>query len=409
MKIIQLPVDKLSKDPANARKHSQKNIDAIIASLRRFGQQKPIVVDKSNVVRAGNGTLEAARQLGWETIAAVQSELVGADMSAYAIADNRTSELAEWDDEVLKATLEGFDDALREAAGFDLDEVEKLLQEQREVTEDEVPEPPAEPVTKPGDLWILGNHRLLCGDSTKAEDVKRLMAGAKAMLMNTDPPYGIAYVSSAQKKGQATSHVEIENDELDGEKLQAFLEATIRAAVPWLVDNCAFYLWHPMLTQGTFFAAAAAADILIHRQIIWCKPSLVFGRGDYHWQHELCFYGWRKGHRPEFYGERNQTTLWHVGRETSKDHPTAKPVAIWEPPFRNHTKKGDVVYEPFSGSGSQLIAAEQLKRKCYGMEISSQYVDVICNRWAKLTGKLPVLEETGETFEQVSERRKIRG
>jgi len=195
MKIIQLPVDKLSKDPANARKHSQKNIDSIIASLRRFGQQKPIVVDKSNVVRAGNGTLEAARQLGRETIAAVQSELVGADMSAYAIADNRTSELAEWDDEILKATLEGFDDALREAAGFDLDEVEKLLQEQREVTEDEVPEPPAEPITKPGDLWLLGEHRLLCGDSTKAEDVKRLMNGEKADLCFTSPPYGAGNVA----------------------------------------------------------------------------------------------------------------------------------------------------------------------------------------------------------------------
>ena len=270
------------------------------------------------------------------------------------------------------------------------------IEPQRDLVEDEVPEPPADPITKPGDLWLLGDHRLLCGDSTKAEDVDRLMAGAKAKLCQTDPPYGIAYVSNAQSKGQATSHVEIENDELDGEKLQAFLEATIKAAVPWLVDNCAFYLWHPMLTQGTFFAAAAAADILIHRQIIWCKPSLVFGRGDYHWQHELCFYGWRKGHRPEFYGERNQTTLWHIGRETSKDHPTAKPVAIWEPPFRNHTKKGDVVYEPFTGSGSQLIAAEQLGRKCYGMEISPAYCDVIVKRWETLTGKKAIRQTIGE-------------
>ena len=394
MKAELVPIDSLTFDPSNVRKHGEQNLATIKASLNRFGQQKPIVVDANGVVRAGNGTLMAAKALGWKEIAVVRSTLAGSEATAYAIADNRTAELAEWDDDALKQTLAALqieDEDLAVATGFDAKEIDALLAPD-EVTEDEVPEPPVEPITKPGDLWLLGNHRLLCGDSTKAEDVERLMAGAKALLCQTDPPYGIAYVSNAQSKGQATSHVEIENDELDGEKLQAFLEATIRAAVPWLVDNCAFYLWHPMLTQGTFFAAAAAADILIHRQIIWCKPSLVFGRGDYHWQHELCFYGWRKGHRPEFYGERNQTTLWHVGRETSKDHPTAKPVAIWEPPFRNHTKKGDVVYEPFSGSGSQLIAAEQLGRKCYGMEISPAYCDVIVKRWETLTGKKAELE-----------------
>jgi DNA modification methylase len=154
-----------------------------------------------------------------------------------------------------------------------------------------------------------------------------------------------------------------------------------------------------MLTQGTFFAAAAAAaDILIHRQIIWQKPSLVFGRGDYHWQHELCFYGWRRGNRPPFYGPRNQTTLWAVGRETSKDHPTAKPVDLWKPPIENHTKIGEVIYEPFSGSGSQIIAAEQTARRCYAMELSPQYVDVAVRRWQQFTGKRAVHAVTGLPF-----------
>jgi len=232
----------------------------------------------------------------------------------------------------------------------------------------------------------------MCGASTDASHVAKLMGGEAAALMQTDPPYGIAYVSNANSKGQASGHEEIENDELDGPALQAFLEATIRAAVPHLTDTCAFYLWHPMLTQGTFFAAAAAAaDILIHRQIIWEKPSFVFGRGDYHWKHELCFYGWRKGHRPPFYGERNQTTIWPVGRETSDLHPTAKPVALWFPPIHNHTRRGEIMYEPFSGSGSQILAAEQTSRRCFAMELSPQYVAVALERWAALTSGKPEL------------------
>lgn len=257
---------------------------------------------------------------------------------------------------------------------------------------DDVVEPPAVAVTKTGDIWILGEHRLMCGDSTTAADVSRLMGGQRAVLMETDPPYGIAYVENAQTKGQAVGHDDIENDELDGEKLQAFLESAIRAALPHLGERCAFYLWHPMLTQGTFFAAAAAADILIHRQIIWCKPSLVFGRGDYHWQHELCFYGWVRGHRPPFYGERNQTTLWPIGRETSSEHPTAKPTALWEPPMRNHTREGEICYEPFSGSGSQIIAGERLRRRVFAMELSPRWCDAAVQRWEKFTGKKATLE-----------------
>lgn len=254
------------------------------------------------------------------------------------------------------------------------------------VVEDEVPEPPKVAITKPGDLWELGEHRLLCGDCTRPGDVEKVMDGKLAGVMNTDPPYGIGYVENAKSKGQATGFESIENDQVDGPALQLFLENTIRAAVPCLTENAAFYLWHPMLTQGTFFAAAAAADILIHRQIIWCKPSLVFGRGDYHWQHELCFYGWRKGHRPVFYGTRNQTTIWKVGRENAGGHPTQKPVELFAIPMRNHLKEEEIAFEPFAGSGSQLVAAEQLNRKCYAIEIEPKYCDVIISRWEQLTG-----------------------
>lgn len=358
MKIIQLPIDKLSKDPANARKHSQKNIDSIIASLRRFGQQKPIVVDKSNVVRAGNGTLEAARQLGWETIAAVQSELVGADMSAYAIADNRTSELAEWDDEVLKATLEGFDDALREAAGFDLDEVEKLLQEQREVAEDEIPEPPAKPITKPGDLWILGNHRLLCGDSTKAEDVKRLMNGTKADCVLTDPPYGIGYAGSmklGQKKFGWKQHSGGWDESRPTDEQILFISNFAKQVIIW---------------GGNFFPCLPVSA----GWLVWNKVQRNFSMGE----GELAWTNFK-----------NSIRIFDLSRgeciSDGKEHPTQKSVKLiaWCLDFMD----GAVITDFYLGSGTTLIAAEQLNRKCYGMEISPAYCDVIVKRWETLTGK----------------------
>ena len=381
----------LTPNPKNWRTHPKAQADALRGILAEVGYADALLArelpDGSLILVDGHLRAETTPD---QEVPVLVLDINEAEADKLLLSLDPLAALAETNAIALDSLLREVDtgsEGLQQMYA-DLAEAAELYQDDaKEIVEDEAPEPPVDPITKPGDLWILGDHRLLCGDSTKAEDVERLMAGAKALLLQTDPPYGIAYVANAKSKGQAVAHEDIENDELDGEKLQAFLEATIKAVLPHLVDNCAFYLWHPMLTQGTFFAAAAAADILIHRQIVWCKPSLVFGRGDYHWQHELCFYGWRKGFRPDFYGERNQTTLWHVGRETSKDHPTAKPVALWEPPFRNHTRKGGVVYEPFSGSGSQLIAAEQLGRKCYGMEISPAYCDVIVKRWETLTGK----------------------
>lgn len=391
MKIIQLPVDKLSKDPANARKHSQKNIDAIIASLRRFGQQKPIVVDKSNVVRAGNGTLEAARQLGWETIAAVQSELVGADMSAYAIADNRTSELAEWDDEVLKATLEGFDDALREAAGFDLDEVEKLLQEQREVTEDEVPEPPANPITQPGDLWILGNHRLLCGDSTKAEDVERLMNGTKADMCFTSPPYNAGVVITDGKHSKKYQDIEDKQD-ADGylEFLQQFFDCAFSVSEYVFVNI--------QMLSGNKESMVRFLHANLNRYadcIVWDKLTAepAMPRKVTNSRFEFIHVFSKKANRSigvrDFRGDVDNVLSLNSrqDKEHSKIHKATFPVAFpcWF--LSNFSVDASVVYEPFCGTGTTLIAAEQLDRKCYGMEISPAYCDVIVKRWETLTGK----------------------
>ena len=218
------------------------------------------------------------------------------------------------------------------------------------------------------------------------------MDGKKAGLMATDPPYGVAY-NNAERPNPGIAKPRIANDELiSGPQMQEFLESMLVAALPSMELTAAFYFWHPMLTQGTYVAAAAAAaaGILIHRQIIWVKPGLLLGRGDYHWRHELCFYGWQQGNRPPFYGPRNQDTVLEIGNVTSKErkemnHATPKPVALWEKPLNNHTRIGEICYEPFAGSGTQFIAAEQLKRICYGMEIEPKYCDVIVSRWCNFT------------------------
>jgi len=393
MKYETATIASLMLDPANVRTHDSKNLEAIKASLARFGQQKPIVVDAKGIIVAGNGTMMAAKMLNWSSVEIVRTNLEGAEAIAYAIADNRTAELAGWDEAALAqqlAALQIDDEELANIAGFTDAEIEDMILDGKEIEEDVVPEPPVDPITKAGDLWLLGDHRVLCGDSTNAQDVARLMDGAKAALISTDPPYGVAY---GVETGQSTKFDAIANDENDGPRLQAFLESIFKTAIPHMNDNAAWYLWHAQLTQGFFAAAAAAAAaaVLIHRQIIWVKPSLVLGHGDYHWRHELCFYGWVKGNRAPWYGDRKQTTVWEIGRENDHIHPTQKPVELFARPMQFNTKVGEVCYEPFAGSGTQFIAAEQLNRKCYGMEISPAYCDVIVKRWETLTGKTATL------------------
>jgi DNA modification methylase len=246
------------------------------------------------------------------------------------------------------------------------------------------------------------SHRVMCGNSTKVEDVERLMDEEKAVLFATDPPYGC----NAGNIGFTAQRDKIEaitKDDLEGKEMQSFLESVFKIWVPYLDDNCAWYLWHPMLTQGYFAAAAAAAaaDLIIHRQIIWKKEQFIFGRGDYHWRHELCFYGWRQGNRPQFYGKRNQDTIWDIpwGQKRSElGHPTAKPIDLFLIPMQNHVTTNEVCAEPFAGSGSQLIAGCKAKVRTFNMEISPKYCDVICKRFFEFTGKRPVRESDGKEF-----------
>ena len=369
MKSEAVKIDSISEDPANLRRHGERNLETIKASLKRFGQQKPIVVDSDGIVRAGNGTLKAARELGWEKIQIVRSALKGSEATAYAIADNRTAELADWDEDALAQTLAALqieDEDLAIATGFDASDIDALLAPD-EVIEDEVPEPPVEAITKSGDVWLLGSHRVMCGDSTKAEDVGRLMRGEKADSVVTDPPYGMKF----QSNYRASPHSAIYGD--DSESL---LQHTAKLEV-----KHSLYMW-------------CRWDNLLNipkpkSLITWVKNNWSMGDLDHEHarQTEVCAFYSGKNHR---WVSGRPTDIVKHDRSGNDLHPTQKPVSLMAEVI---AWTEGLVFDPFLGSGSTLIAAEQLNRKCYGMEISPQYCDVIVARWEKLTGKKATLEK----------------
>jgi DNA modification methylase len=422
---VRIKVESLVAYTQNARTHTPEQIRQIADNIKRFGFTTPVIVDERGVLIAGHARVMASKLLGLDEIPGIvinDGEWSEADKRAYRIWDNQSALLSSWDRETLRIEISELRDSGFDLAplGFDVAGSAAIL-DVRPVgatDPDEAPEPSVNPVAASGDLWRLGRHRLLVGDSTQPQDVNRVMDGAKAALMATDPPFGVNYGDIANSRSRAASlrkggdgknyrtHTgkKMENDDLDGGALQDFLEKAIRAALPHLIENPAFYLWHPMLTQGSFFAAAAAAaDILIHRQIIWVKPSLIMGRGDYHWRHELCFYGWIRGKRCAWLAGRDQDTIWDVGRENDGIHPTQKPVELFARPIRNHVEPGGLVYEPFSGSGSQIIAAEMTGRRCYAIEIDPKYADYAILRWQKFTGEKAMLD--GRTFADVEAAR----
>lgn len=408
----EVAIGDLRPHPRNYRRHPEDQLAHIEASIRSNGFYRNIVVARDGTILAGHGVVEAARRLGIERVPVVRLDVAPDDPRALRVlaGDNEIGKLAEVDDRALTEMLREIKESTEGLLGTGVD-AEKLLEMLVGVSsltslEDPGPEEsPDNPVTRPGDLWLLGDHRLLCGDSTKAEDMDRLMAGAKARLLQTDPPYGVSY--TATKDGIPRfgfSSIlddwgDIEHDDLDGPKLQEFLEQVFRNAARYLY-HAAWYLWHAHLTQGYFAAAAAAAQVLLHRQIIWRKPSFVLTRsGMWHWTHEPCFFGWIKGSPPPWYGDKSATTVWDVGRDSDRGyHPTQKPVELFAIPMKRHTLPGEICLEPFCGSGSQIIAAEKLRRRCYAIEIEPRFVDAALRRWEKATGREAVLESTGRTF-----------
>ena len=423
IRIKYLPLSELIRWPRNPKEH---DLELLRRSLLDYGFTVPLLRDeRSGRLVAGHGRLEILQTMKRENLAPPKRIMVRGDgewlvpvlfgvefeseeqAERYLLVDNRSTELGGWNATMLAEIFSSLDPEKRETlTGFNQKDIDGLLADfQRgkkkvEFTADPdapAPEPPAAPVTREGDVWQLGDHRLMCGDSTSPVAVARLMEAVKASLISTDPPYGVSYVEvREQLDGHESAHEDIANDGLQGEELQRFLEAFLRASIPHLIANPAIYIWHPVLTEKFFFQAAAQAiGMLIHRQIVWAKPSLVMGRGDIHWKHELCLYGWIQGKRCRWLGPRNVDTVWDVGRENDHIHPTQKPVELFRRPLNYNTLQGEVVYEPFGGSGSGLIAAEELGRRARVMELKPAYCDVIIERWEGLSGQKAKLIHKG--------------
>lgn len=392
----------------NPNAGNENSVPLIVDSIHNNGAGRPMLADKDGEMIAGSHSLQAFIDAGYEEAIVISGDgqrpviFIRDDIDiespqgrSLQVGDNHIG-LKSYtpDDELLGAILADIaadDEKWVRGAGFSEGELQALLDSLPGAAQ---PDPGAQIdradelqqvwQVERGDLWAIGDHRLMCGDSTNAEDVARVMGGDRAVLMNTDPPYGIAYGEKGTQnwKGEV-DRLKIASDQFQDEQLQIFLEQCFRIAADCALEiNAAWYLWHAHLTQGFFAAAAAAAaaNVILHRQIIWVKPSLILGMGQYHWRHEPCFFGWIEGHQPPDYGDRTQTTVWELGRQNETPHPTEKPVELFVIPIEKHTKRSEVIYEPFCGSGSQLVACEQTGRRGRGIEIAEKYCAVTLQR-----------------------------
>ncbi len=393
-----VPLADLVPYARNPRKNDPA-VQRVAASLKEYGLVKnSIVVDEDMVLLAGHTTLKAMQALKWATAPEVTQVfgLTEAQKKAYRIADNKLGELAAWDDELLALELDDLKvlDFDLDLTGFDDKELGKILDAGKEASEDDY-EPPVEIETsiQRGDLFRLGRHRLLCGDSTSAEDVGRLMEGKKADLLLTDPPYGVSYASkneflNALDEGNRVQTA-IENDHKKPEEMSAFWVATFTTVREHMRPGASYYVTGP---QGgdlllLLLLALKEGGFPLRHMLIWAKNNHVLGRSDYHYKHEPIIYGWVEGAHT-FYGGHSETSLWTIDKPHKSDlHPTMKPVALFAKAVENSTKSGETVLDPFLGSGTTLVACEQLSRTCYGMEISPQYCQVIIDRWENLTGQ----------------------
>lgn len=377
-------------DTKNYRTHDDKNKKLILKSLKKCGAGRSILIDKQGEIIAGNGVYEQAKNLnipvkiietdGSELIAIKRTDLdtESKKRKELALADNSTSDNVTWDLSNLKADFD-----LSELPEWGLEGLVEVEQLDPEITEDEVPnKEEVETRVKRGDIWKLGEHRLMCGDSTVITDVEKLMGGEKADLLLTDPPYNVAYEGGTKEK------LTIKNDKQDDAQFLQFLNDCFSCAFSVLKEGASFYVWHADSEGLNFRLAIKNAGLTLKQNLIWVKNSLVLGRQDYQWRHEPCLYGWKEGAAHNWYSDRKQTTILEFDRPTkSKEHPTMKPIALFAYQLGNSTQRGDLVLDLFGGSGTSIIASEQTGRKCYTMELDEHYCDVILTRWENLTGK----------------------
>jgi DNA modification methylase len=414
---IKWPADKVERKSVsdlvpyarNSRTHSQDQVDQIAASIREWGWTMPVLIDEQGGLIAGHGRIMAAKKLGLKEVPAMVAEgWSDAQKKAYVIADNKLTLNGGWDNEALRvelSDLKDFDFDLS-LTGFADDELATLLVDKTQglTDPDEVPKPPADPVSVLGDVWLLGKHRLVCGSSTEVESVDKALNGVKPHLMVTDPPYGVEYDADWRNRADrangkpygARAIGRVENDErADWSEAWALFPGEVA------------YIWHAGIHAGTVADSLVANEFQIRSQIIWAKQQFAIGRGDYHWQHEPCWYAVRKGKTGHYDGGRKQSTLWQIDKPQKSEtgHSTQKPVECMKRPIENNSSPGQAVYEPFSGSGTTIIAAEMTGRSCHAIELNPAYVDVAVERWQDFTGKQATLESTGQTFEEVKKER----
>ena len=379
-----VPIDKLIPYVNNARTHSAEQLNKLRSSLREFGFINPVIIDRDFNVIAGHGRILAAKAEGISDVPCVFVDyLTPAQKKAYIIADNRMALDAGWDEEMLKVEIEALqaEDFDLGLTGFDEKELAGFFDTDEDAKEDDFDvdgelEKPC--ITKSGDLWLLGNHRLVCGDSTKHETYELLMDGKKANLTVTDPPYNVNYEGSAGK---------IKNDNLENEKFYQFLFEAFTCMEKAMANDASIYVFHADTEGLNFRKAFADAGFYLSGTCIWKKQSLVLGRSPYQWQHEPCLFGWKKNGKHQWYSDRKQTTIWEFDKpKKNGDHPTMKPVPLIAYPIKNSSMSNCIVLDPFGGSGSTLIACEQTNRICHTIELDEKFCDVIVKRYIEQVG-----------------------
>ena len=400
------PIEKLTPYARNTRTHTPAQIDAIAASIKEWGWTMPVLADEDGTLIAGHARIQAAQKLGIAEVPVMLAKgWPEAKRRAYVIADNQLAiKGSGWDFELLASEIEGlgsdgFDLTL---LGFNQDELAALLAEKTEglTDPDDVPEPPADPVSVLGDVWLLGKHRIVCGDSTDADCVAKCLNGVTPHLMVTDPPYGVEYDASwrddragkSGKTGTAIGKV-LNDDKADWSEAWALFPGEVA------------YVWHADLRAREVVESLEACGFVMRAQIIWGKSQLAMSRGHYHFQHEPCWYAVRKSGTGHWNGDRKQSTLWQIDKPQKSEtgHSTQKPVECMKRPIENNSSAGQAVYEPFSGSGTTIIAGEMTGRSIHAIELNPAYVDVAVKRWQDFTGEQAIHEATGKTFAEMAD------
>lgn len=415
IKIEYIKISDIKTYAQNARTHSDEQVNQLVKSITEFGFTNPILIDENSELIAGHGRTMAAKELGLDKLPAIRLKGLSPEkVKALRLADNQLALNSGWDADLLALEIEALNDAGYdlELIGFDDEELDKLLNEaslveapvrqqyeesEKERSENtaavydededgEIIEPPTAPTAKLGNIWSMGQHRLMCGDSTSAEELTKLMDGHKADLWLTDPPYNIAY------EGKTEEALTIQNDSMSDDDFRKFLTDCYKAADENMKPGATFYIWHADSEGYNFRGAARDIGCKIRQCLIWNKNTLVLSRQDYHWKHEPCLYGWKDGAAHNWYSDRKQTTILEFNKpQRNGEHPTMKPVDLFEYQIQNSTTTNNLVLDSFGGSGTTLIACEKTNRRACIMELDPKYCDVIINRWESMTGKKAVL------------------